>query len=85
MTEEHFDLCLSLLKCQLDLLSGKSDWVQDHGDITEITDGTKKLLARYNKIKLGEFGQYESIEDEDIVYKLRRFDRGATETPTFEE
>lgn len=63
--KEDFDLMISLLRCQLDLLSGKSEGFQDHGDIYEVMKSTKDLLAKYGKIRLLKFGQYEHVEEEE--------------------
>lgn len=60
--EEDFDLALSLLRCQLDLLSGKSEEFQDHGDICEVMADTRAFLAKHGKIRLLKFGQYEHVE-----------------------
>ena len=74
--EEDFSLALSLLRCQLDLLSGKSEGFQSHGDIYEVMGSTKSLLAKYDKIRLLKFGQYEHVEgEEEVKYKIRRFER----------
>ena len=69
--KEDFDLMLNLLCSQLDLLSGKSEGFQDHGDIYEVIKSTKDLLAKYGKIRLLKFGQYEHVEGEE---EIRRFE-----------
>lgn len=74
--KEDFDLALSLLRSQLDLLSGKYEGFQDHGDAYEVMKGTRDLLAKYGKIRLLKFGQYEHVEgEEELKYKIRRFER----------
>ena len=76
--DEDFDLALSLLRCQLDLLSGKQEEYKDHGDVYEVMKGTRELLAKHNKIRLLKFGQYEHVEGEEpVTYKLRRFEKEA--------